>query len=376
MLVQEKVGEARSTKKQRVLTQGFLIDVDVPSEERLAMHVDVSGMSDAVHMEWVRNLQDLLRMVDVNYKVAVTGKRDEKQLLRRRSVRVRYIKDEAGRQVKVATFHPYPSMLVNRLKNIRHRVYEVLNENCLILQEERIGRLKRKLYFLPSSLAPGVMAKIEELNSQLRELTQDIAEFEESGHFADIMEHVAKTGVEPNFRANLAPIRVSPVPLSLSKDFFMQYLEEEKRRALLEIDEKKKAGLAALEREFERRRAEMIEGLKRDLQDRFSVVLAMAEEAVKAALEGRRAVSRSAAKKLKQLASLIESVGVEFDEKPFNALGDVLSAASSKNIEAMKAAVNELVESLGIQPSGDPVRDMGVASKAVRGRSVLLFTVE
>ncbi|MEM2550527.1 MAG: hypothetical protein QW689_08975, partial [Nitrososphaerota archaeon] len=88
------------------MTQGFLTDVDVPSEERLAMHVDVSGMSDVEHMEWVRSLQDLLRLIDVNYKVAATGKRDEKPLLRRLSGRDRYVKDEAGRQVKVATFHP------------------------------------------------------------------------------------------------------------------------------------------------------------------------------------------------------------------------------------------------------------------------------
>ncbi len=361
-------------KAGRVLTQGFLIDVDVPSEERLAMQVDVSGMGDVEHMEWVRGLQDLLRSIDANYRVAVTGKSGG--ILRGRSVRVRYVKDEAGRQVKVATFHPYPSMLVNRLKGIRHKVYDALNENCLILQEERIGRLKRKLYFLPSSLAPGLMVEIDGLNGQLRALKRDIAEFEEGDHFSDIMEHVAKTGVEPDFRADLASIRVSPVPLSLSREFFIQYLEEERRKALLEVDEARRVGLASLEREIERRRREMLEGLKRDLEERFSAVMAMAEEAVKAAVRGGRANCQAAAKRLKQLSRLIESTGVEFDERPFDVLGDVLSAAASRNVEALEAAVNDLAESLGIQPTGDPSRDMEVVSRAVRGRSVLLFTID
>ena len=361
----------------RVLTQGFLTDVDVPSEERLAIHVDVSGMSDAEHMEWVRGLQDLLRTIDASYKAAATGKNEEKPPLRRRSVRVRYVKDEAGRQVKVATFHPYPSMLVNRLKGLRHKVYDLLNQNCLILQEERVGRMKRKLYFLPASLAPEVMARIEELNGDLKALAEDVAEFEESGHFADIMEHVARAGADPNgFSASLTPIRVSPVPLSLSRDFFMQYLEEEKRKALVEIDEKRRAGLEALEREIQRRREEMLEALKRDLQGRFASVMAMAEEAVKAALKGGRARGQTAAKRLGELSRLIRSVGVEFDSKPFEALGSVLSAASSGNAEMVEEAVKELAESLGIQPSGDPLRDVELASRAARGKSLLLLTID
>ena len=363
--------------KGRVLTRGFLTDVDVPSEERLAVHVDVSGMPDVEHMAWVRQLQDLLRAVDASYRAAVTGKSEERPLLKRRSVRVRYVKDEAGRQVKVATFHPYPSMLVNRLKGLRHKVYDLLNQNCLILQEERVGRMKRKLYFLPASLAPDVMARVEELNGDLKALAEDVAEFEESGSFRDIMEHVAKAGADPNgFSANLTPIRVSPVPLSLSRDFFTQYLEEEKRRALADVDEKRKAGLEALEREIQRRREEMLEALKRDLQGRFASVMAMAEEAVKAALKGGRVSGQTASKRLAELSRLIKSVGVEFDSKPLDALGSVLSAVNSKNAEKVKEAVRELAESLGVQPSGDVLRDVELASRTARGKPLLLLTID
>jgi hypothetical protein len=334
-------------------------------------------MSDAEHMEWVRGLQDLLRAVDVNYKIAVTGKSESKLLLRKRSVRVRYVKDEAGNQVKVATFHPYPSMLVNRLKGIRHKVYDLLNQNCLILQEERVGRMKRKLYFLPASLAPEVMARIEELNGELKALAGDVAEFEESGHFRDIMEHVARAGSDPNgFSASLTLIRVSPVPLSLSREFFAQYLEEEKRKALADVDEKRRVGLEALEREIQRRREEMLEALKRDLQERFSSVMAMAEEAVKAALKGRKAACQTASRRLSELSRLVESVGVDFDPKPLKALGNILTAANSSNAEMIRGAIEGLAESLGVQPSGDALRDVELASRAARGKSLLLLTID
>ena len=360
----------------KILTQGFLVDVDVPSEERLAVHVDVSGLSDVGHMAWVRALQDLLRSIDVSYKIAVTGKVDSKLQLRRRSVRVRYIKDESGRQVKVATFHPYPSMLVNKLKGIRHRVYDLLNKNCLILQEERIGRMKRKLYFLPANLAADVMAGIGEINCHLRALTNEIADFEDSVSFKEIMAHISKTGREYAFKANLQQIRVSPVPLSLSKEFFMEFLEEEKRKALAEVDERRRIGLEELEREIQRKREEMLEALKRDLQSRFASILAITEEAVKAAMKGGKASGQAAAKRLNELSNLIKSVGVEFDPRPMESLGNVLSAINSRNAEALREAVMELAESLGLQPSGDVVRDMELASRAAGGKSLLLLTID
>jgi len=363
--------------KGKVLTQGFLTDVDVPSEERLAIHIDLSGLEGYRHVDWVSALQDLLRGVDASYRNTKNSKNNRGEPRKSRSVRVRYVKDVSGLQRKVATFHPYPSALVNRLKEMRHKVYDALNENCLILQEERIGRMKRKLYFLPSSLAPEFMLEVEELNRKLAVLVAELKAFEGSADFSQIMKHIEAAGVKPDgFSANLTPIRVSPVPLSLSKEFFTQYLEEEKRKMLTEVDEKRKEGLAVLEREMQRKREEMLEALKRNLQDRFATVMAMAEEAVKATISGRGASSVAATKRMKELSRLIKSVGIEFDEKPFDALGDVFSAVNSKDAEMLKNAVNELAESLGVKPSGDPVRDMELASRTVRGKSVMLFTID
>jgi hypothetical protein len=67
---------------------------------------------------------------------------------------------------------------------------------------------------------------------------------------------------------------------------------------------------------------------------------------------------------------------VDFNPKPFEALGSVLSAANSKNAEKIREAVEELAESLGIQPSGDALRDVELASRAARGKSLLLLTID
>jgi len=75
------------------------------------------------HADWVSSLQDLLRTIDQDY-------RERHGIKRRslgRSVRVRYVKDEEGNQRKVSLFHPYPSLIVNALKELRRQVYDALN---------------------------------------------------------------------------------------------------------------------------------------------------------------------------------------------------------------------------------------------------------
>ena len=377
--------------KGKVIISGFLIDLDVPSEERLAAHVDLTGLDGYRHIDWIGSLQDLLRNVDAEYRKEKLGKEEktgDRELHRGRSVRVRYVKDVQGQQRKVASFQPYPSLLVNHLKELRRKVYDALNENCLILQEEKVGRMKRKLYFLPANLAAEIMLRVEELNSILEGLKVDVKEFEGSQRFEAIKDHIKETGFELNsFHADLSAIKISPVPLSLSRDFFEQYLEEEKgkaitevnekkNQALTEVDENKRRGLSALEKEVRRKREEMLEALKHDLQKKFASTITLAEEAVKSILRGGKTGSRTAAKRYDKFIELVESVGVEYDAKPFKALSEVFSAAGSKDNNALTCAVGELAESLGLAATGDPARDIELAAKAARGESLMLFTIE
>ena len=377
--------------KGRVIISGYLLDLDVPSEERLAAHVDLSGLAGYRHIDWVGSLQDLLRKVDAEYRREKLGKEEktgDQGVQRGRSVRVRYVKDAQGQQHKVASFQPYPSLLVNHLKELRRKVYDALNENCLILQEEKVGRMKRKLYFLPANLAAEIMLRIEELNNLLEGLKIDVKDFEESQRFETVKGHIKETGVELNhIHADLSTIKLSPVPLSLSRDFYKQYLEEEKRKAVTEVNEKRsqtlteleenrRRGLTALEKEVQRKRQEMLDSLKHDLQEKFASTITLAEEAVKSILKGGKTGSKTAAKRYDKFIELVESVGVEYDAKPFKALSEVFSAAGSKDNNALTCAVGELAESLGLAATGDPARDIELAAKAARGESLMLFTIE
>ena len=359
-------------RKSRVLINGFLIDVEVPSEERLSMHVDLSRMPGYRHVDWVSSLQDLLREIDQEYREQKGCSRTS----RGRSVRVRYVKGDDGDQRKVAQFQPYPSMIVNALKELRRTVYSLLNMHCIILQEEKVGRMKRKLYFLPASSAPELMSAIEQHNDRLNEIKNEAAEFERSPAFKQILEHVRETGEEiEEFHPDLSRIRVSPVPLSLSRRFFEQYLEEEKRKALSEVDETRRRGLEALEREMEARRREMLQAIEGDLKRRFRTLLEATEQAVKSFIKngkGRRTLKR----RLDSLLNLVEGVGVEFEERPFKALSSVLEAVGNRDSDTLIKSVGELAESLGVQPSGDLERDMEMAVKAARGESLLLYAIE
>jgi len=359
-----------TSKKERVIINGFLLNCEVPSEERLTMRIDLSRMPGYKHIDWISALQDLLREIDQDYR----EKRGYSRTSRGRSVRVRYVKDDDGNQRKVALFQPYPSMIVNALKELRRTVYDALNTHCIILQEERVGRMKRKLYFLPAPSAPRLMAIIEQHNERLEEIKRDAREFEGSPDFKQILEHVKGAGEEiEDFHPDLSRIRVSPVPLSLSREFFEQYLEEERRKALTEVDEARRRGLEALEREMEARRREMLQAIEKDLKQRFAVLLEATEEAVKS-LSKRK--SRNLKDRFGNLIELIENVGVQFNEKPFKALGTVLEAVENRDADALVKSVNELAESLGVQPSGIPERDIEMAVKAAKGESLLLYPID
>jgi len=348
------------------------------------MYVDISALPGYRHVDWVNALQDILRRIDSEFRAEKFG--EDNAVVPRRSVRVRYVKGEGGVQRKVAAFHPYPSTLVNRLKTIRHEVYALLNKYCLVLQEEKIGRMKRKLYFLPAGLAADLMAGIEKVNAELMELAEEVAEFEGSRWFSEVMEHVSEAiKPEEGFKAEISPVRVAPIPLALSKEFFAEYLAEEERRALAnvaeeerralaEIEERRRAGLAALEREIEQKRREMLSQMERDLKNRIALVMDAVERAVDAVLRGERAGVQAAARQLGDLKRLVEGVGV-FGEQ-IAALGSVISAAASKDIDGLKAAIGELAKSVGVAPSGNPERDLRAASLAIQGKPLLLATID
>lgn len=368
----------QEVRKERVLINGFLIDCDIPTEERLTLVVDITPLLR--HVEWISSLQDLLRDIDDAYRIKVFG---EAKKPSKKTVKVRYVKDPEGRMRKVASFHPYPSTLVNRFKEIRRSVYSLLNNYCIVLQEERAGRVIKKVYFLPAPSAAGLMADIDLLNERLSGLWREIADFEKTEDFKRVMEHVREAA--PGFRgfsAQPSRIRVSPVPLTLSRDFYQRFLEEEEARVMREIEEARVRGIAeveemrikgleALERELEQKRMEMLSAIERDLKQRFSRIL---EEIDKAIREMNARKVKAVKKHVEAMGRLVEGLGLI--EEPVKAAGKVLEAVEKKDIASLVRAAADLAASFGVKPTGNIERDLEAAKKAASGGSLWLLTID
>jgi flagellar biosynthesis/type III secretory pathway protein FliH len=361
--------------KKHVLVQGFLVNLDNPTEERLKVRLNLNGTGNIE--EFAKELCSLLLTVDEKY-----AKKPELTKGRNMNVNLTSLRD-VEELIKTGRFYPYPMVFVNRLRHLRDKVYKALNRYTNVLSEERTGRSIKKVYFLPAPLAPDLMAEVDQLNLELEELRKEIEAYRQTEDYKKIMEYAGVDG--DGFKTEIPDIQVNLVPLVLSREFFRQYLEEQKRRMVEEVEEARKAGLKeveeakrkglqALEKELEEMRQRMLQAIKRDLQNKFATLISLAEKAVKRIVEGKKQVNIE--KTFSRIAKLIESSGLEYDERPIEALGRVLDTAKTKDIDALKEAVSQLAESLGVKPTGNPVKDMELTTKTVKGESVLLFTID
>ena len=360
---------------KHVLVQGFMVDLDNPTEERLKVRLNLNGTGNIEN--FAKELCSMLLAVDEKYA-------KNPELTRGRNMNVNLTSYRNVEElVKTGRFYPYPMTYVNRLRHLRDKVYQALNRYTNVLSEERTGRSIKKVYFLPAPLAPDLMGEIDQLNRELDKLRREIEAYRQTEDYRKIMEYAGVDG--DGFKTELPDIQINLVPLVLSREFFKQHLEEQKRRMIEEIEEARKAGLKeveeakrrgleALERELERERRRMLEAIRQDLQNKFTTLLSLAQDAVKRAVEGKKQIKTS--KTFKRIADLIRSSGLEYDEKPVEALGKVLEASNHKDMETLKEAVSQLAESLGVKPTGNPVKDIEKTVKTVKGESVLLFTID
>jgi hypothetical protein len=356
--------------QKKILLNGFLIDVEVPSEERLTVHVNLTTMVGyATHLTWVSEMQDLMSRIDQTYRERYSKRR----FGRGRSVRVRYVKAPDQTQIKIAECQPYPSIFINQLKEVRKQVYAILNTYCLILQEEKVGRMTRKVYFLPATFAPQLMVEIDNQNKRLETIQKHLTSFETTSYFASVLTQIQKAMPKMEFKSSIPHIRVAPVPLSLSRKFFESYVEDEAKKAIEEVDDAKRRGLELLKNEMERRREEMITAINKNLQDKLVGFIQDTEEAVKQFLTTGRA-RKKASTRFAKLVDLVDNVGA--DKKPFEALSNVYAALESKDKTAISNAVAELANTFGMQASGDTLANLKAVSTKARGKSMLLMTID
>lgn len=263
--------ESRSPGADRVIPKGFLLNVRCPTEERLGVRVDITSLKD--HVNYVYSLMDLLTAINQKYSKSAKPK----------TCAVKYQKatDPNGNVVrrKVLEFSPYPSPIINLVRDARTLLYHAINSNCLILGSERFGNQSRNLYFLPADRVAALMAELDSVNRKLEEAQKRAAEFETSEDARKVERYLSSVG-GVKLKAEIGRASVNPIPFSLSREFVSEFVEEIKS-TLKEVDEERAKALARLQEEVEEQRKKMLQELETSLKSKVMAAIDALESAIR-----------------------------------------------------------------------------------------------
>jgi hypothetical protein len=264
---------------------GFLVDVHCVSESNLEVEMDCSHIDMNEYKELIRELEDLLNTIDEKHSV-------------RRGSTAHYRRVSAEERKRHLRFSPFPSKFGNLLKNTRTYIYELMAENCLVI--ESAG--KRKIYLLPKQLAPFFVEAVDRVNMEVIEpLKRDVEDFRQSDDYLKIQQCLYDHKVDPTvLKTSMFPIGnfiidVLPVDFGYSLNADKVYAKMGR--------EKTTRGIEILKREIEKKQREYALSAVSDLVKR---ILDMAE----ALTEPRRKV-RSATEKVDKLMEICESLGLK-----------------------------------------------------------------
>jgi hypothetical protein len=280
---------------------GFICDTHCVSESNLEVEMDCSHIDMNEYKELIRELEGLLNTIDEKHSV-------------RRGITAHYRRVSAEERKRHLRFSPFPSKFGNLLKNTRTYIYELMAENCLVI--ESAG--KRKIYLLPKQLAPLFVEAVDRVNMEVIEpLKRDVEDFRQSDDYLKIQQCLYDHKVNPTIlKTSMFPIGnfiidVLPVDFSYSLNADEIYAKMG--------GEKATKGLEILKREIEERQREYVLSAVSDLVRR---ILDLAE----ALTEPRKRV-RSATEKVDKLMTVCESLGLnKVNEKVLSPLKKVCRA--------------------------------------------------
>lgn len=286
---------------------GFICDVHCASESNLELEFDCSHIDWDEYRELILELEDLLSSIDEDHSV-------RSWLVKGRGLRARYRRVSAEDRRRRLHFSPFPSRFVNVLKNTRTYVYNLVAENCLVL--ESVGR--RKVYLLPKHLAPFFVEAIERINEEvIKPLRKEIEDFRQSDDYLKIQQCLYSHKVDPTIlKTAVFPIGnfvvdVLPMDFGYSVDLDEAYAKMRRTRAT--------KGLEILKRQIERRQREYALSAVSDVVNR---ILEMAE-----GLGGKGRKVRHAVKKVDELMEICDSLGLrEMNERVLKPLKKVCEA--------------------------------------------------
>lgn len=274
---------------KRIVLNGFLADIHCTSESNLDVEIDASKLTWSEYQSLILDLEDLLSEIDEKHSV-------RSWLVRGRSLRARYHRVSADERKRRLRFSPFPSKFSNIITNARGFVYNLVTQYCIVL--EKVGN--RKVYFLPKSVAPSLVASIDALNEKvIGKLRREIKEFQESNDYARIGQCLHKHKIDPrvldrtfwigNFMVDVIPVDFG---YSISEDEY--YRKVKRQSAVRELDILRKH----IERKYREYSAEAVKNI-------MEKVAVMSEE-----FDRRKNIQKAFKDRLDKLIELSKSIGL------------------------------------------------------------------
>lgn len=344
-----------SPPRAAFIPKGFILSIRCPTEERLNVRVDITDKKN--HLEFVHAIQDTVDEINI---------RLSSSKVKPRVCAVKYRKERApdGSFVrrKILEISPYPSCLINRLKAVRTNLYAAIRKHTVRIFDDS------PIYFLPTGEAPALVEEVKAINGTLAALRADVRAFEQSEDAKKIITLLSSarpandnnTGAEEpqlGLQATIDDATVTPIPFSLSREFFAEFIDEAKLE-LEKLNLKKSEMMDKMQQEVEAERKRLLEAMEKSLKERLCQVLDQLEAASKSARP-----SACANKELKEAvesaANLAESFGLEIapalrdaadsieKQRPAAVAGRLLVSLGSSSFAAVKRKI-----------AGDPLLDV------------------
>jgi len=320
-----------------VKLDGFLIDVLCTTESTLEVEIDCSHISWDEYKQLIIDLEDLLSEIDQKHSA-------RSWLVKGRSLRGRYRRITAEDRRRRLRFSPFPSCFQNILKNTRAFIYNLVAENCLVL--ETIG--KRKMYFLPKSVAPAFLEAVEKINDEVIEpLKKNIEKFRNGNDYFRIKQTLWSYKINPSvldtapFAIGRYHVEVVPVDFSYSIDADEVYRKMEKTAAV--------KGLEILRKEIEREQKEYYKSIISTVIQRITKLAEVAES---------KRTGKVAAR-INRLIEICNSLGLySVKEKVLEPLKTVIETKDSRQKaklikelfgkESLKEGITEILKNLNL----------------------------
>jgi len=287
------------TTKPSVILEGFLLDVNSPDAESLAITVDCTALPGDRYLGLIGELEDLLSEMDLAYAEREVRGRSLKGAYRR------HLLEDAVQRTRRLSFIPYPGKVVNVPGNLRRALYYEINRRCLILQRQMLGRKHRVVYLLPFDKAPDMMLFLDGLNKEIADVNKELKRLSET-EVPKVLTILDRYRVDGNVFSfhDLHPFSINPRAVRLDPSIIENLVEERYRVHLAQLKEEQRRGFELLRTELESQRRTLVRQAVDNLSSQITYITQQAIGALKKRPE-------RAKQELQRIKDLANSAGLK-----------------------------------------------------------------